>query len=994
MICPACQAPNKPGLKFCVECGAALIAGCPSCGAEYAPGQKFCGECGAALAASPAPAAPPPAEEPTTASAELRFVSVLFVDLVGYTALTESRDAEDVRELLGRYFETARTIVARYGGTIEKFIGDAVMAVWGAPVAREDDAERAVRAGLEMVDAVSAFGDEVGLGLRARGGVVTGRAASMTSPGEGMVVGDSVNTASRVQSAAEPGTVYVDDVTRDVTLASIVYEDAGEHSVKGKAEPLRLWRAVRVVAGRRGSQREEGLEAPFVGRDSELRLVKELFHAGIDRRAARLVAVSGPAGAGKTRLRWEFEKYIDGLAEDHLWHTGRCLSYGDGVAYWALVEMVSQRLGIAENTSAEETARKLAQGLERWIPDAGEREFLTPRVGALLGIAEPGLGREELFAGWRLFFERLCDVDPVVLVFEDMQWADEGLLDFIEHLLDWSAQQPIFMLTLARPELTEKREGWPAGRRGATLLSLEPLDDAGMTALLDGLATLPVEARDQVIARAEGVPLYAIEIVRALADRGILSERDGALVLTGELGELDVPASLNSLLAARLDALTPEERELVKAMSVFGGAFPRATAAALGGAPEAGVDAVLSNLVRKQVLAIRSDPLSPDRGQYAFAQTLLRTVAYDMLSRRERKPRHVAAAEHLRAAFPDEGEDVAELIAAHYLDAYHAAPEDDDAEDLRGEALGALRRAAQRAATVGAPEAAERTYRTALELARDEAERADLMQAAGKMAVQAGRHEAAVELLAAAADAHAAAGREREAALLARPMGDALRRLGRLEESIDVMRAALDALGPERLDADVAALNGELGRSLSPRGAPTRPDPCWTARCRSPRRSSYRTSCPALRRVRRPSSRPRAGPWRRACSSRGPLRSPRSTASRTSCRSRQTNLGDVLMNRDLPGAREHSEASLLSARRLGNRALESLAACNVMLVDLFAGRWEEVERLGRELLEEGGEDRPDSEFIHERIATLAVLRGDLPRGQAWARAAARVGGQR
>ncbi|MEN3283941.1 MAG: hypothetical protein V7607_5081, partial [Solirubrobacteraceae bacterium] len=266
MVCPACQAQNRDGAKFCNECGTALSMLCASCGAEHRPGQRFCDECGAALATAPQPAG---VVEQATA-AELRLVSVLFVDLVGYTSLSESRDAEDMRELLGRYFDTARTIVERYGGSIEKFIGDAVMAVWGTPLAREDDAERAVRAALEMVDAVAAFGEAVDApGLRARSGVVTGQVASAVSPGEGLVVGDRVNTASRVQSSAEPGTVYVDEVTRQVTSAAIAYEDAGEHLVKGKADPLQLWRATRVVAGVGGSQREQGLEAPFIGRDSE-----------------------------------------------------------------------------------------------------------------------------------------------------------------------------------------------------------------------------------------------------------------------------------------------------------------------------------------------------------------------------------------------------------------------------------------------------------------------------------------------------------------------------------------------------------------------------------------------------------------------------------------------------------------------------------------------------------------------------------------------------
>ena len=536
MICSACQAENKDGAKFCKVCGTALALRCPTCGAPYEAGQRFCDECGAALSTAAVVAPEPPAI--AELAPELRLVSVLFVDLVGFTALSETREAEDVRELLGHYFESARTIVDRYGGVVEKFIGDAVMAVWGAPVAREDDAERAVRAALEIVDAVAVFGDELGaVGLRARAGVATGQVAALENPGEGLVVGDRVNTASRVQTSADPGTVFVDEVTRHVTSAAIAYEDAGEHAVKGKAEPLRLWRAARVVAGVGGREREQVFEAPFVGRDGDLRLLKELLHGAVERRAARLVAVSGAAGVGKTRLRREFFNYIDGLVDTYLWHSGRCLSYGEGVAYWALGEMVRQRLGIAEDAPALEAAAKLDAGLDRWIPDAADREFLSPRLGALVGVAEPGLGREELFAGWRLFFERLAEHQPVILVFEDLQWADAGLLDFIEHLLEWSAASPIFVLTLSRPELAARPDGWPAGRRGAMFLVLERLDDGAMRALLDGLVEgLPNEPAARIVAQAEGVPLYAIETVRALADRGVVAERDGRLELDGELG--------------------------------------------------------------------------------------------------------------------------------------------------------------------------------------------------------------------------------------------------------------------------------------------------------------------------------------------------------------------------------------------------------------------------------------------------------------------------
>jgi len=987
VICPSCSAENKPGAKFCNECGTPLALRCPRCGAEHRQNQKFCDECGLALATAPPAgnaggagqaAAPPVPAEPE--SAELRLVSVLFVDLVGFTALSETREAEDVRELLGRYFDSARTIVERYGGTIEKFIGDAVMAVWGVPVAREDDAERAVRAALDVVDAVALFGVEVGApDLRARAGVVTGQVAALINPGEGLVVGDRVNTASRVQSAAAPGSVFVDEVTRQVTSASIAYEDAGEHAVKGKAEPLRLWRAMRVVAGVAGNQREQGLEAPFVGRDADLRLLKELFHQALERRSARLVAVSGEAGVGKTRLLREFSNYTDGIAEQILWHAGRCLSYGEGVAYWALVEMVRQRLGIPEDAPLAEADEKLTAGLARWVPDESDREFLRPRLGALLGLSEPGLGREELFAGWRMFFERLAAHEPVVLVFEDMQWADQGLLDFISQLLDWSAQSPIFILTLARPELAARHQGWPAGLRGATLLALEPLEDRAMRELLDAVVDdLPEAAAERIVSQAEGVPLYAVETLRALVDRGALVERDGRLVLESELGELDVPASLGSLLAARIDALDPVERQLVKAMSVFGGSFPRASAAALSGVADEQLEDVLATLVRKQVLAIRADRLSPDRGQYAFAQGLLRTVAYEMLSRQERKARHLAAADHLRQIFPNDGEEVAEAIASHYVEAYRAAGEDADAEELRAQTVTALRRAAQRASAVGAPEGGERSLRIALEMTADPSERVELMRATGQMALAAGRNEVALELFTDAREAAREAGDERTAALIGGPLGTALTRLGRNEEATEQVQAALDALHDTTHDSDVGRLHFVLGRSRAALGQfeqavlPLERALGIAEALQLPDLLSQALTGKAVMYVN----------TARVEEARLLLAGAADIArrdSRTVDLSRAIgNLGNLEMEWDLPEAFDHLETARQLSVRHGDRYMTNIQTGNLMVVHLFAGRWTEVERLADELL--AGNDgiaAGGMEDLYVRLAMLHALRGEV-----------------
>src|SRR5438132_14198152 len=337
MLCRSCGTENPEGKKFCGKCGSPLALSCPACGSPNPPDMKFCGDCGATLGAAPQ-GAPTPAVPREASTAERRLVSVLFADLVGFTPLSESRDAEEVRELLTRYFETCRRLVELYGGVVEKFIGDAVMAVWGTPTATEDDAERAVRAALDLVAAVSALGDEVGAAeLRARAGVLTGEAAvTLGAEGQGMVAGDLVNTASRVQSVAEPGAVYVGESTRRATEQAIAYDDAGTFELKGKEGLTPLWRALRVVSGVRGTLKSAGLEAPFVGRDRELRQIKDLFHASADARKPHLVSLTGIAGIGKSRLVWEFYKYFDGIVDTVYWHRGRCLAYGEGVTYWAL----------------------------------------------------------------------------------------------------------------------------------------------------------------------------------------------------------------------------------------------------------------------------------------------------------------------------------------------------------------------------------------------------------------------------------------------------------------------------------------------------------------------------------------------------------------------------------------------------------------------------------------------------------------------------------
>jgi tetratricopeptide (TPR) repeat protein len=636
--------------------------------------------------------------------------------------------------------------------------------------------------------------------------VLTGEAAvTLNARAEGMVAGDLVNTAARIQAAAEPGSVLVGEATKRASDSAIAYEEAGSFELKGKSEALPLYRAVRVTSKRGGALRAGEVEPPFVGRQRELNLVKELFHATDEEKKAHLVSVIGIGGIGKSRLAWEFEKYLDGVADTAYWHRGRCLAYGDGVAYWALAEMVRWRALISEEDSTDEATAKLAVMLEEWLPDAEERAWVRPRLEQLLSLCEPEPEeRQNLFSAWRLFFERLAARGPVVLVFEDLQWADASLLDFIEHLLDWSRAHPIFVLALARPELAQKRAGFGAG---GTSLPLEPLSEAAMGELLDGFAPgLPPDLRRQILERAEGVPLYAVETIRMLLDRDLLA-RDGDVYRpTGPIEALDVPETLHALVAARLDGLSPDERGVLQDAAVLGKSFTKPGLTALSGRDDATLDALLTSLVRKEVLSVQADPRSPERGQYSFLQDLLKRIAYDTISRPERKTRHLAAAAHLERVGGSAETELVEVIAAHYLDAYEAAPEADDAPLLRAKAAEQLTLAGERSAALAATEEARRYFEKAAALADDDLVRADLLERAGLAAFAGAQYGASLEQLETAAELYNAAGKTHAAAKVTAHIGLVMWRNGDLRGGAERLAEALDVLADDEPDAELAGL--------------------------------------------------------------------------------------------------------------------------------------------------------------------------------------------
>ena len=727
-----------------------MALACGQCGAELQPGMRFCEECGASTEATDGTGGTSHegatrTASPQVASAQIterKVTSVLFGDLVSFTTLSERHDKEDVRDLLSRYFAQCRRIVARYGGTIEKFIGDAVMAVWGVPVAHEDDAERAVRAGLELVREIETLGEELGLpGLAMRVGIVTGEVAvTVGAEHEGMVAGDAVNTAARVQSVAEPGEVWVDETTRLLTSGAITYVDVGSHELKGKADPMPLWAVRAVVAAMGGAQRADGLEAPLTGRGRELRVIKELFHGVEESGRPALVLLNGDPGLGKSRLAWEFEKYIDGLSTEVTWHSTRCLAYGDGIAFWPIADAVRGRIGLVEADNDADPGAALDEWLAENVPEESEAAWIRARVLTLLGqVSSGGFERDDLFAAWQAFFERAGQGDPVVLVIDDVQNADEGTISFVEHLLA-NSEAPLFLLLMSRPGLLQR---WPdlAMNRRVTVLHLATLDNREMADLLDDLvAGLPEDVRDGLVQRAQGVPLYAIETVRSLIDRDLVIPRGGVYVLPDsaavDLASIGAPASLHALVAARLDGLPVAERRVVTDASVLGATFTRDAIAALATDP-ANLDGVLAALARSEIFSTVTSRLSAEYGQYRFVQDIVRQVAYSTLSRRDRKARHLAVAEYL-GTLGDPGGDNAPVIAQHYLDAIEASGEaDPDLAALRARAVEQLDRAAQRARSLGAPRDALRYLETALEQHPDDRTAADLHLAAAWAAERA-----------------------------------------------------------------------------------------------------------------------------------------------------------------------------------------------------------------------------------------------------------------
>jgi len=614
--------------------------------------------------------------------------------------------------------------------------------------------------------------------------------------------------------------VLVDESTWRAASGAIAFTEVGALQLKGRAEPVQAWRAVRVVAQRKGVGRSEKIEPPFVGRDEELRLIKDLVHATAREQRARLVSVVGIPGIGKSRLGWEFLKYIDGLVETVYWHEGRSLAYGEGITFWALGEMVRMRAGITESEETAPSRSKLSATVAEFLPDPEERRWVEPRLAHLLGLADAPPGdRDELFSAWRTFFERIAEQAPTVMVFEDLQWADPGMIDFIESILEWSRNHPITVVTLARPELMDRRPGWGAGQRNFISLHLEPLSEKAMRQLLDGFVQgLPESVASSILERAEGVPLYAVETVRMLVGRGMLAQREGIYDVAGELGALEIPETLQALIASRLDALPTEQRSLLQDAAVLGNTFSAEILVAVHGGDRTAIETQLRDLVRKEFLSLVADPRSPERGQYGFVQGLIAEVASAMLSRRDRSAKHLAVARHLESLEDDE---LTGLVAAHYVEAHLAAPDGPEAELIAVGARDWLTRAGKRALSLGSPEQALAFFEQALGVTPGGGERAALLELAGEAASRSSAHDRAVLLLEEAISYFQQAGDSvavgRLTATLAPVLGVGLARfsdvMDRCERAFAAIGDGLDERVRASLASEMSSAHGLAGSS-------------------------------------------------------------------------------------------------------------------------------------------------------------------------------------
>ena len=779
---------------------------CPSCLAELLEESRFCSRCGVRLAA---PAAP---------REERKLVTSLFCDLVGFTAMSEVADPEDVDALLRSYHAAARKVIEAHGGTVEKFIGDAVVGVFGVPASHEDDPERAVRAGLRLVERLADVPSMGGRTCRVRIGVNTGEALAHLGvepgSGQGVLAGDAVNVAARLQAIAPPMGVVVGEATYALTSGVFDYDPLPPAPLKGKSAPVATWLAKAPVS-RLGVRPGSAGQSRQMGRDGELAYLVSVFEKAVGSRSPQIVLILGDPGIGKTRLVSELLAYVDARPGLITWRQGRCLPYGEGRTFWALGEILKAHAGILQTDDAETVAARL----EGVVPAGPDKDWVRSRLRPLVGLEAPQAGRDESFAAWLRFLEGLAAARPMVLCVEDLHWADDALLAFFDFVAVHVGAVPLLVVATARPEVFAGGPAFAASGGRATRMWLERLSDRETMQLV---AALPEAAGvgDDVIGaiarRAEGNPFYAEELARLLDDTAL---RD---VQSPEGGAGALPRTVQAVIAARIDALSAESKACLGDAAVVGHDFWAGALLALGDGDAVKVEGALSELVDRRLVRHVHDSSMRDEDQFAFCHGLVGEVSYHALPRGARASKHAALAQWTEAKAGERADDMAAVLARHFAAAVELARAAGDAalaEPLVAAAVHYLSVAGDRALDLDAA-TAQRHYERALSLAGPEhAERPALLARLAEPLFQAARYREAADTLSEAGQALLLAGDRRAAALTLARRADVLYALGDPGVS-DLLEAALALLEGDEPSPETATVLGRYGKALWLAGDP------------------------------------------------------------------------------------------------------------------------------------------------------------------------------
>ncbi len=735
----------------------------------------------------------------------------MFCDVIGSTALGERLDPESLRKVMNRYFEAARACLERHGGTVEKFIGDAVMAVFGIPKVHEDDALRACRAVAEIRERVAELSKELerdfGTTLQVRIGANTGEVvAGDQAAGQALVTGDAVNVAARLEQGAPPGEILIGRPTFELVRDAVIAEPTEPLSLKGKSGAIPAFRLVEVHRTAPAFARR--LDSPLVGREGELRLLGQAFERAVSEQACHLFTLLGPAGVGKSRL---VEEFLAGLPDARLLR-GRCLPYGEGITFYPVIEVLKQAAGISDFEDPSEVERKICELVER----EEHGSLICARIGHLLGLAEGEAVPEETLWAIRRFLEVLARARPLVVVFDDIQWGEGTFLDLVEHVADWTRDAPIVLVCLARPELLDLRSGWAGGKLNATSILLEPLPDEQcerLVANLLGDAEVAGGVRSRILEAAEGNPLFVEQMVSVLIDDGLLVLDEETWVATADLSDVPVPPTIAALLAARLDRLSAEERAVIQRASVVGKVFYRGAVAALTPGPgRSAVAGHVMSLVRKEL--VRPDRTTlPGEDAFRFRHLLIRDAAYESTPKEIRAELHERFADWLEEVAGERIEEQEEILGHHLEQAcrYRAelGPADERGRELGRRAATHLAGAGRRATARGDMGAAANLLWRAVELLPPgDPNRLALLPELGSALLEAGRFDQAAGILREAIDEAGAAGdhlivaHARIAEVMLRiytePEGTGQEAARVAEELIPVFEAAGDDLGLAR----------------------------------------------------------------------------------------------------------------------------------------------------------------------------------------------------